>query len=52
MEIDKYNEETFEKIKHTDEEEMEYWLARELMIVLEYKKWQKLLKKENKLKIE
>ena len=33
----------FEKIKHTDEKGNEYWLARELKDVLEYKKWQKFL---------
>ena len=29
----------FESIKHTDEEGREYWYARELMVVLQYKKW-------------
>ena len=31
----------FENIKHVDEKVREYWLARELMVVLEYSKWQK-----------
>ena len=31
----------FEDIKHVDEKGREYWSARELMIALEYKKWQK-----------
>ena len=31
----------FEDIKHTDEMGNEYWLARELMVVLEYKRWDK-----------
>ncbi len=31
----------FESIKHIDEYGMEYWLARELMIALEYKRWDK-----------
>ena len=31
----------FEDIKHVDEEGNEYWLARELQVVLDYKKWQK-----------
>ena len=31
----------FENIKHFDENGNEYWLARELMIVLEYKKWER-----------
>ena len=30
---------TFESIKHIDEYGIEYWLARELMIALEYSKW-------------
>ena len=36
-----YTERLFEDIKHIDEEGNEYWLARELMIVLEYKRWDK-----------
>ncbi len=31
----------FESIKHTDEEGSEYWLARELMLSLEYTEWRK-----------
>ena len=31
--------ETFESIKHIDENGNEYWLARELMTTLEYSKW-------------
>lgn len=34
-------EKDFEKIKHTDENGVEFWYARELMIVLEYKKWRR-----------
>ena len=30
----------FESIKHIDENGDEYWLARELMSVLEYNKWE------------
>ena len=41
MEIKKYNETVFEDIKHIDEYGNEYWLARELQNVLEYKKWDK-----------
>lgn len=37
--IEEYNKDNFEKIKHIDEEGNEYWLARELQIVLEYKEW-------------
>ena len=32
---------TFESIKHIDENGFEYWLARELMLALEYKRWDK-----------
>ncbi len=35
----KQTEQTFESIKHTDENGVEFWYARELMITLEYKKW-------------
>lgn len=38
--IKKYNEKTFEAIKYKDENGKEYWLARELQIILEYKKWE------------
>ena len=41
--IKKYNEISFEDIKHIDEHGNEYWLARELQQVLEYKKWQKFI---------
>ncbi|MCM1371023.1 MAG: DNA damage-inducible protein D [Clostridium sp.] len=40
-EIEKYNETTFEEIKHIDEFGYEYWEARELMLALEYKRWDK-----------
>ena len=40
-EIKEYNEDIFESIKHIDEDGNEYWLARELMEILEYVKWQK-----------
>ena len=38
-EIDKYNEKTFEEIKHIDENGNEYWEARELQQILGYKEW-------------
>jgi DNA-damage-inducible protein D len=34
-----YNSETFEDIKHIDENGFEFWYARELMKVLSYKDW-------------
>jgi len=42
-EIKNYNEVIFENIKHIDEYGTEYWYARELQQVLEYKKWQKFI---------
>ena len=39
-EIKEYTEKVFEDIKHIDENNNEYWLARELMEVLEYSLWQ------------
>ena len=39
-----YTEKLFEDIKHIDENGNEYWLARDLMIVLEYKEWRKFNK--------
>ena len=32
---------TFEDIKHIDENGMEFWYARELKTVLDYKEWRK-----------
>ena len=37
--IENYNNQTFEDIKHIDEYGTEYWYARELMKVLNYKDW-------------
>ena len=31
----------FENIKHIDDNGNEYWLARELMTLLEYRKWER-----------
>ena len=42
-ELKEYTEKMFEDIKHIDEEEKEYWLARELQTALDYKKWQKFI---------
>ena len=39
--IEEYNKTIFENIKHIDEYGNEYWLARELQNVLEYKEWRK-----------
>ena len=35
--IEDYKNTAFEKIQHIDEDGNEYWYARELMFVLEYK---------------
>ena len=40
-ELKKYTEKLFEDIKHIDENGKEYWLARELMPILEYSKWER-----------
>ena len=40
-EIKEYTTKLFEDIKHIDENGNEYWYARELMVVLEYKEWRK-----------
>lgn len=40
----------FESIKHIDENEIEFWYARELMIVLEYSKWGNFIKVIDKAK--
>lgn len=39
--LEKYENKIFEDIKHIDEFGNEYWLARELQNVLEYKRWDK-----------
>ncbi len=39
--INKYNSNTFESIKHIDEYGNECWYARELQIILSYKEWRK-----------
>ena len=36
-----YTNETFEDIKHTDENGIEFWYARELQKVLNYSEWRK-----------
>ena len=46
-----YNETVFEDIKHIDEYGNEYWFARELQKVLEYKDWRNFEKVINKAAI-
>ena len=46
-----YTNETFEDIKHIDEMGSEYWYARELMRILEYKQWRRFESVIEKAKI-
>lgn len=39
--ISEYNKTIFEDIKHINDYGSEYWYARELQVVLEYKRWDK-----------
>lgn len=39
-ELENYDNNVFEEIKHVDEKGMEYWYARELQKVLDYNKWE------------
>jgi len=50
LEKNYYNNQTFEDIKHVDEKGIEYWYARELQIVLDYKEWRKFENVINKAK--
>ena len=49
-EVNKYNESTFESIKHINEYGSEYWNARELQTVLEYTKWENFINVIDKAK--
>lgn len=49
-EIKGYNESTFESIKHIDKSGQEFWFARELQVVLNYKEWRKFENVINKAK--
>ena len=46
----RYTNNIFENIKHIDEYGNEYWYARELSKILEYKDWRNFLKVLNKAK--
>ena len=48
--IKEYTEKVFEEIKHIDEYGNEYWYARELSKVLEYRDWRNFLKVLKKAK--
>lgn len=47
---EKYDNKTFEDIKYIDENGTEYWYARELQVVLNYKEWRKFENVINKAK--
>lgn len=47
----KKENQTFESIKHIDENNIEFWYAREIMFILEYSKWQNFEKTIGKDKI-
>ena len=49
-EVKSYNEQTFESIKHIDENGVEFWYARELQTALEYSEWRNFEKVINKAK--
>lgn len=48
--IKKYNDKLFEDIKHYNEFDMEFWYARELQEILEYKEWRNFYKVIEKAK--
>ena len=50
-ELELYKEKLFDDIKHIDEYGNEYWFARELQFILEYKRWDKFSNVINKAKI-
>ena len=41
--MEKINNNSFESIKHIDEYGNEYWFARELQKILEYKEWRNFI---------
>ena len=51
MEIQRYDELTFENIKHIDENGVEFWYARELQTILEYMEWRNFNQVIDKAKI-
>lgn len=51
MELQQYDELTFENIKHIDENGVEFWNARELQTILEYMEWRNFNQVIDKAKI-
>ncbi|MHB9781427.1 DNA damage-inducible protein D [Streptococcus sp. 10F2] len=50
-ELKKYDELTFENIKHIDQNGVEFWYARELQPILEYTEWRNFMQVIDKAKI-
>ena len=50
-ELKEYTERLFEDIKHIDENGSEFWYARELQKVLDYKKWENFSKVIDRAKL-
>jgi DNA-damage-inducible protein D len=50
-EVTAYSQQTFESIKHIDENGAEFWLARELQIALEYAQWRRFQESVERAKI-
>ncbi len=51
QEIEEFYNKKFEEIKHTNENGIEFWYARELMLILQYSKWQNFERIIEKAKI-
>ena len=45
-----YSQQTFESIKHIDENGAEFWYARELQVALEYTEWRNFEKSSEEIK--
>ncbi|MDN4608215.1 DNA damage-inducible protein D [Sporosarcina highlanderae] len=48
--IEKYSEHTFEQYKHVNEYGEDFWFARDLQVVLQYKEWRNFIKVIEKAK--
>lgn len=49
-EVTAYSQQTFESIKHIDENGAEFWYARELQVALEYTEWRNFEKSSEEIK--
>lgn len=50
-EISTYSQQTFESIKHVDENGIEFWYARELQTALEYAQWRRFEESIDRAKV-